>query len=113
MWQNDIFGMTSEDDVVTLLNIYCSSMAEKKQGMYCSSMLEKKNPNRLFTPKEKKRDNNAAQSLRKYSEDFVAPSLRKKRCFKETAEDHKHFISNFKIREKTFCLLLPLSFSLN
>lgn len=54
MWQNDIFGMTSEDDVVTLLNIYCSSMAEKKQGMYCSSMLEKKNPNRLFTPKEKK-----------------------------------------------------------
>lgn len=55
MWQNDIFGMTSEDDVVTLLNIYCSSMAEKKQGMYCSSMLEKKKPNRLFTPKEKKK----------------------------------------------------------
>ncbi|XP_076468272.1 protein furry-like isoform X4 [Babylonia areolata] len=34
MWQNDIFGMTAEDDVVTLLNIYSSSMAEKKQGLF-------------------------------------------------------------------------------
>lgn len=32
MWPNDIFGMTAEDDVITLLNIYSCSMAEKKQG---------------------------------------------------------------------------------
>ncbi|XP_025086109.1 protein furry homolog isoform X4 [Pomacea canaliculata] len=40
MWQNDIFGMTSEDDVVTLLNIYCSSMAEKKQGLFALTRLD-------------------------------------------------------------------------
>lgn len=55
MWQNDIFGMTSEDDVVTLLNIYCSSMAEKKQGMYCSSMLEKKKTQQIIYSKGKKK----------------------------------------------------------
>ena len=32
MWPNDIFGMTAEDDVITLLNIYSCGMAEKKQG---------------------------------------------------------------------------------
>ena len=32
MWQNDIFGMTSEDDVIALLNIYSCSLAEKKPG---------------------------------------------------------------------------------
>ncbi|KAL8598756.1 hypothetical protein ACOMHN_033320 [Nucella lapillus] len=34
IWQNDIFGMTAEDDVVTLLNIFSSSVAEKKQGVF-------------------------------------------------------------------------------
>ncbi|KAK6976868.1 protein furry, partial [Biomphalaria glabrata] len=33
-WPNDVFGMTTEDDVMTLLNIYCSSLAEKKQGLF-------------------------------------------------------------------------------
>jgi hypothetical protein len=34
MWQNDIFGMTAEDDMIALLNIYCCSLAEKKSGMF-------------------------------------------------------------------------------
>nr|AOV18883.1 furry [Lymnaea stagnalis] len=34
LWPNDIFGMTTDDDVLTLLNIYCSSLADKKQGVF-------------------------------------------------------------------------------
>ncbi|BFZ15206.1 hypothetical protein BsWGS_18245 [Bradybaena similaris] len=33
-WPNDIFGMTLEDDTLTLLNIYCNNLAEKKQGVF-------------------------------------------------------------------------------
>ncbi|KAK6173600.1 hypothetical protein SNE40_017021 [Patella caerulea] len=34
LWPNDVFGMTSEDDVVALLNIYCSSLSDKKTGIF-------------------------------------------------------------------------------
>ncbi|KAK3798079.1 hypothetical protein RRG08_034635 [Elysia crispata] len=34
LWPNDIFGMTVEDDTLTLLNVYCCHMAEKKQGVF-------------------------------------------------------------------------------
>ncbi|GFR96359.1 furry [Elysia marginata] len=34
LWPNDIFGMTVEDDILTLLNVYCCHMAEKKQGIF-------------------------------------------------------------------------------
>uniref|UniRef100_A0A0B7AGE7 Protein furry C-terminal domain-containing protein n=1 Tax=Arion vulgaris TaxID=1028688 RepID=A0A0B7AGE7_9EUPU len=33
-WPNDIFGMSTEDDMLTLLNIYCSNLAEKKQSVF-------------------------------------------------------------------------------
>ncbi|XP_012945432.1 protein furry homolog isoform X2 [Aplysia californica] len=34
LWPSDVFGMTVEDDVLMLLNIYCSSLAEKKSGVF-------------------------------------------------------------------------------
>ncbi|XP_059157209.1 protein furry homolog isoform X2 [Physella acuta] len=34
LWPNDLFGLTIEDDVLTLLSIYCSSLAEKKTGVF-------------------------------------------------------------------------------
>ena len=32
IYPNDVFGMTVEDDITALLNIYCSCLAEKKSG---------------------------------------------------------------------------------
>ncbi|XP_070197468.1 protein furry-like isoform X3 [Littorina saxatilis] len=40
MWQNDIFGMTAEDDVITLLNIYSCSLAEKKPGVFALTRVD-------------------------------------------------------------------------
>lgn len=34
LWPNDMFGQANEDDVIVLLNIYCTSLAEKRTGMY-------------------------------------------------------------------------------
>ncbi|GFN79511.1 protein furry homolog isoform x3, partial [Plakobranchus ocellatus] len=34
LWPNDIFGMTVDDDTLTLLNVYCCHLAEKKQGVF-------------------------------------------------------------------------------
>ncbi|XP_048243647.1 protein furry-like isoform X3 [Haliotis rufescens] len=34
IWPNDVFGMSSEDDILTLLNIFCSCLAEKKAGIF-------------------------------------------------------------------------------
>lgn len=32
-WPNDIFGQTSDDDIIAILNIYCASQADKRTGM--------------------------------------------------------------------------------
>ncbi|XP_048776245.2 protein furry homolog-like isoform X3 [Ostrea edulis] len=33
-WPGDIFGQTSDDDIIALLNIYCASQAEKRTGLF-------------------------------------------------------------------------------
>ena len=32
IWPGDMFGMNVDDDLSTLLNVYCIGMAEKKTG---------------------------------------------------------------------------------
>lgn len=32
MWPGDMFGQTNDDDLVTLLNVFCIELAEKKTG---------------------------------------------------------------------------------
>ncbi|XP_061189012.1 protein furry-like [Saccostrea echinata] len=33
-WPNDIFGQTSDDDIIAILSIYCASQAEKRTGLF-------------------------------------------------------------------------------
>ncbi|XP_078324713.1 protein furry-like isoform X3 [Crassostrea virginica] len=33
-WPNDIFGQTSDDDIIAILNIYCASQADKRTGLF-------------------------------------------------------------------------------
>lgn len=33
-WPNDIFGQTSDDDIIAILNIYCASQAVKRTGLF-------------------------------------------------------------------------------
>ena len=42
IWPGDMFGQSSDDDVITLLNMYCTGLAEKKTGenlWYCTKPL--------------------------------------------------------------------------
>ncbi|XP_021378295.1 protein furry-like isoform X2 [Mizuhopecten yessoensis] len=34
LWPNDMFGQATEDDVIVLLNIFCTSQAEKRTGIF-------------------------------------------------------------------------------
>ncbi|XP_053400043.1 protein furry-like isoform X2 [Mercenaria mercenaria] len=40
MWPGDMFGQTQDDDVVTLLNVFCIEMAEKKTGVFVLTKVE-------------------------------------------------------------------------
>lgn len=40
MWPGDMFGQTQDDDLVTLLNVFCIEMAEKKTGVFVLTKLE-------------------------------------------------------------------------
>ncbi|KAK3100413.1 hypothetical protein FSP39_019611 [Pinctada imbricata] len=40
VWPSDVFGQTSEDDVLAILNIYCASQAEKRTGLFVLFGLE-------------------------------------------------------------------------
>ncbi|KAL4229824.1 hypothetical protein ACF0H5_010216 [Mactra antiquata] len=40
MWPGDMFGQSHDDDIHTLLNVYCVSMTEKKSGVFVLTKLE-------------------------------------------------------------------------
>ncbi|KAL3879804.1 hypothetical protein ACJMK2_032086 [Sinanodonta woodiana] len=40
IWPDDLFGQSSDDDTVTLLNIYCGGLAEKSTGIFVLTELD-------------------------------------------------------------------------
>ena len=39
IWPGNMFGQSSDDDIITLLNMYCGGLAEKKTGRMRKKLL--------------------------------------------------------------------------